>query len=149
MGEISMGEASVLEDASLVWSEEHVLVEPCLEEAPFKELCGDIVMGSIAPSTGLIDSICIELLYLTPTSSPLFPTTPSYVHALHESLGAIRGYYSSLNPYCAPEKICLQKSSGVLSLIMLLLFPWHLISLRGHQNFVCSIFSSVLLFTSF
>jgi len=39
MGEISRVSASVLEDASLVWSKEPILVEPCHDEAPFEELC--------------------------------------------------------------------------------------------------------------
>jgi len=67
MDEISKGDPSVLGDASLVWLEEPILVEPCLKEAPFfEQLCGDIVMDSVAPSIGLIDSICTKLLDLTP-----------------------------------------------------------------------------------
>jgi len=50
MGENSRGDVSVLEDASLVLSKVSVLVEPCLEEAPFQELCGDIMMDSTTPS---------------------------------------------------------------------------------------------------
>jgi len=38
IGEIFSGDASAIEDASLVWSKEPILVEPCREEAPFKEL---------------------------------------------------------------------------------------------------------------
>jgi len=62
------------------------------------------------PSIGLIDPICSKLLDSTPTSSLLLPTTASYLHAFHESLGAIRGYSPSCNPYCAyledvPRKI--------------------------------------------
>jgi len=105
MGEISRVNASVLEDASLVWLEEPILVEPCLEEAPFEELCGDIVMGSAAPALDLL----IELLNLTPTSFPLLPTTPSYVCAYHESLGDVRGYNPSLDPCCAYLEDVLRK----------------------------------------
>ena len=61
------------------------MVEPCLEKAPFEELCGDIVMGSTTPAIRLINPICTEPLDLISISSPLLPTTPSYVHAFHES----------------------------------------------------------------
>ena len=52
MGKTSKGDASVPEDASLVWSEEPVLVKPCLEEPPFEDFCGDVAMGNAAPSIG-------------------------------------------------------------------------------------------------
>ena len=51
------------------------MVESYLEDAPFQELCGDIVMGSATPSIKLIDSICTTLLELTHTLSLLLPTT--------------------------------------------------------------------------
>ena len=54
--------ANAIEDDSLAWSKELILIEPYLEEAPFKDLCGDDVMGT-TPSIGHIDSICIDLLY--------------------------------------------------------------------------------------
>jgi len=59
---------------------------------------------------GHTDSICSELLDSTPISSPLPPTTASYVHAFHEFLGDIIGCFSSFGPYCAyledvPRKI--------------------------------------------
>jgi len=109
MGETSTSDVSVLEGAHL-FGQTPVLVEPCPKEAPFEELCGDIVMGSATPGIGLIDPICIKPLYLTPTSSPSLPTTPSYVHAFHASLCDIRGYNPSFDPYCAyledvPRKI--------------------------------------------
>jgi len=63
------------------------------------ELCGDMVMGSAAFSIGLINSICTQLLNLTPTSFPLFPTTSSYVHAYHDPLGHITAYNHSFDPY--------------------------------------------------
>jgi len=48
-GETARDNASVLEYALLVWSKELVLVEPCCEEAPFKELFADNVMSSATP----------------------------------------------------------------------------------------------------
>jgi len=110
MGETSRGDVSVLEDASLLKSKEFTLVDPHLEEAPFVEFCGDLVMGIDTPSIEHIDPICHEPLDLTPTSSSLRPITPFPVHAFPESLGDIRGYNSSLDPYCAyledaPRKI--------------------------------------------
>ena len=43
------------------------------------------------------------LSYLTrpPSSSFLLATTPSHLHAFHESLGVFRGYHPSFGPYCA------------------------------------------------
>ena len=52
------------------------MVKSHLEEAPFVEFGGDLVMGIDTPSIEHIDPICNEPLDLTPTSSPLFPTTP-------------------------------------------------------------------------
>jgi len=77
-----------------------ILVESCFKEAPFEEICGDIVMGSVAPSIGLTDPIYTELLDSTSISSPLLLTSPSHLHAFHEFLGGIRGYYPSFDPYC-------------------------------------------------
>ena len=110
MGEISRSDVSVLEDDSLNQSKELTLVEPHLEEAPFVEFCDDIVMGSDTPSIEHTDPICSELFNLTLTSSPLLATALSHVHAFHESLGDIRGYNPSFDPYCAylgdvPRKI--------------------------------------------
>jgi len=51
------------------------LVEPCLEEASFEELCNDIVMGSTTSSIGLIDPIRTKPLDLTPFH-PLFSYHP-------------------------------------------------------------------------
>jgi len=101
MGETSRGDVGVLEDASLVWSKKHAMIEPCLKEPPFKELCGDVVMGSDTPSIEHTDPICFELFDLTPTSSPLLPTTPSHLYAYHESLSDIKGYSPNLDLYCA------------------------------------------------
>jgi len=100
MDETSCGDVDVLEDASLVRLKEHELVEPCLKEPPFEELCSDVVMGSDTPSIKHTDPIFSELVNLTLTSSPLLPTTPSHLHDYHESLGDIRGYYPNLDPYC-------------------------------------------------
>jgi len=55
---------SILEDNSLSWPKELTLVAPHLEEAPFVEFCGDIMMHSNTPSTGLIDLVCNEPLEL-------------------------------------------------------------------------------------
>ena len=78
MGEISRGDVSVVEDGSLTWSKALTLVEPHLEEAPFVEFSGDFVMGTDTPSIEHTDPICDEPLDLTPVSSPLLPTTPSF-----------------------------------------------------------------------
>jgi len=77
------------------------LVGPYLEEAPFEELCDDSLVVSAAPTIEHIDPIYTEPLDLSPISSPLLPTTCSHLHAFHESLGDIRGYNPSLDPYCA------------------------------------------------
>ena len=74
------------------------MVEPHLEEAPFAEFCGDVVMGTDNPSIEHTDPICNESHDLTPISSPLLPTATSHLHAYHESLGDIRGYYTSFDP---------------------------------------------------
>jgi len=75
MGDISRGDASDLEDDSLDWSKELCLLEPYLEEAPFKKFYGDIVMGSDTPSIGHTKPICTKLLDSTPVSSLLLPAT--------------------------------------------------------------------------
>jgi len=49
----------------------------------------------------LIESTYIESLNLTPISSSLLSTNPSYLHAFHESLNDIRGSHSSFDSYCA------------------------------------------------
>jgi len=87
MGETSRVDVIVLEDISLLRSKKLIVVEPDLEEAPFMEHCGDLVMGIDTPSIEHIDPICHEPPDLTPTSSPLPPTTPFLVHAFPESLG--------------------------------------------------------------
>jgi len=58
MGEISRGDVSILEDDLLSWSKELTLVEPHLEEAPFMEFCGDVVIGTNTPSIKHTDPIC-------------------------------------------------------------------------------------------
>jgi len=126
------GDVSVLKDASLVWLVKPLLVKPCLEEAPFEELYGDIVLCSTTPSIRLIDPIYNEALDLTPISCPLPPTTPSHLHAYHESLRDIRGYNPFFDVYCACLEDVPRKIIGVTSLIMLLIFLLYLMSLRGH-----------------
>jgi len=101
MGEISRGNVSVQEDDSLCLSKEFTLVEPHLKEAPFAEFCGDVVMGTDTYSIEHTDPICNEPLDLTPISSPLLPTSPSYMLTFHESLFDIRGYNPSFDLYCA------------------------------------------------
>jgi len=110
MGEIFRGDVSVLEDTSLLRSKQLTLVEPHLPEAPLEEVCGDLVMGTDTPSIRPTDPIRNEPLDLTPTSSPLPPTIPSHLHAFRESLGDIKGYNPSFDPYCSylddvPRKI--------------------------------------------
>ena len=51
-------DASVLENASIFRSKKLTLVEPHLKQAPFEDLCDEIMMGSATSSIGLIDSIC-------------------------------------------------------------------------------------------
>jgi len=65
MGRHSRGDVSVIEDGSLDQLIKLCLVEPYLEETPFEEFCGDVVVGSAVRSIGLIDSICIVLFDLT------------------------------------------------------------------------------------
>jgi len=101
MGEPSGGDVSVLEDASLLRSKELTFVEPHLEDAPLEELCGDLMMETYTPSIGPTNPIGKEPLDLTPTPSTLPPTSPSHLHAFHESLGDIKGYNPSLDSHCA------------------------------------------------
>jgi len=101
MGEIFRGDVSVLDDTSLLRSKELTLVRLHLEEAPFEELCGELVMGTDTPSIGPTDPIGNKPLDLTPSSSPLPLTIRSHLQTFHESLGDIKGYNPSLNPYCA------------------------------------------------
>jgi len=100
MGEISRGDVSVLEHASLVWSKALVLVAPHLEEAPFADVYGDVVMGGTTPSIGLIEPICNEPLDLTPLH-PLYFPPPPLICMLIMTLGDIKGYNPSFDPYCA------------------------------------------------
>jgi len=110
ISETSTGDVRVLKDDSRSCSKELRLFGPHLEDAFFVEFCGDVVMGSDTPSIKHIDPICNEPLDLTLASSPLLPTTPSHLHAFHESLGDIRSYNPSFVSYCAyledvPRKI--------------------------------------------
>jgi len=86
------------------------MVKPCLKEAPSEELCGDDVMVTKTLSIGLKDPICTNPSHSMPVSSPLLPTTLSYLHAFHISLGVLEGLTPSFVPYCAyledvPRKI--------------------------------------------
>jgi len=62
MGEKTKGDIRDIKDFSPERLKQLCLAEPCLEEAPFVELYGHIVMGSATSSIGLIDSIRIDLL---------------------------------------------------------------------------------------
>jgi len=110
MGEISKSDVSILEDDSLRLSKGLTLIKPHLEEPPFVEFCGDVVMDTNTHNIKDTDPICNEPLDLTPILSPLLPMTPSNLHAYHVSVGDIRGYNPSFDPYCAyledmPRKI--------------------------------------------
>ena len=52
------------------------MVEPHLEQAPFVEFDGDIVLGSDTPRIVHIIPIYFELFVSTSISSPLLPTAP-------------------------------------------------------------------------
>jgi len=108
------------------------LVVPYLEEAPFVEFDGNLVLNSDTPSIEHIDPICHKQLDLTPTSSPLISTTPSHLHAFHESLGNNRGYNPSVDPYCAYLKDVPSKIMWSIFFDNTFDFLWHLVSLRGH-----------------
>jgi len=58
-------------------------------------------MVSATPNIEFIDFICTEPFDSIPISSNLRPTIPSHLHAFHESLGDIRWYHPSFDPYCA------------------------------------------------
>jgi len=101
MGESSEGDASFVKDDLLDCSEEPTLIEPLLKETPFNELYGDGVVVAAIPSIEHIDPIRTESLDLAPISSFFLPTTPSHLHAFYESVGDIRGYIPSFDPYSA------------------------------------------------
>jgi len=70
MGELCRGDISVIKNESLVRLKGMTLVEPFLKEAPFKELCGDVVLGSAAPHIGRIEST--HFIPFTPYYTLLF-----------------------------------------------------------------------------
>jgi len=98
----------------------------------FEEFSGDIVIDSADSSIGLIESSCTKPLDLTPTSSPLLLKTPTNLHAFHASLGDISGSHPSFGLCCVYLENTSKKSCGVLSLIILWIFQWDLVSLRDH-----------------
>ena len=100
MSEPYRGDVTVLEDDFPTWSKEPILVEPQLEEAPFEDLCDDSLVVGAIPSIDYTDPICTEPLDSTRISSPLLPSTPSHLHAFHESLGDINGFHPSFDPCC-------------------------------------------------
>jgi len=110
MGETFKGDVSVQKDNALDRTKELCLDDPYLEEAPFEKHCGDILMSSDTPSIGHAHRICTEPPNSTPISSLLLPSNPSHLHAFHKSVGDIRGYTLSFDPYYAlledvPRKI--------------------------------------------
>jgi len=110
MVEISLSDASSMEDVSLSWSAGLTLAEPYLGEAPFEEFSDNVEMGNAILSMGLIDSIYTKPLASMPISSPFLPITPSRFHACHESLCGIRGSHPLFDLYRAylgdvPKKI--------------------------------------------
>jgi len=62
MGDLSISEASIVEDDFLTWLKELALVKPYLKEAPCEDLCGDYMMVSTTPNIRHRDSICISNL---------------------------------------------------------------------------------------
>ena len=85
------------------------MLKSSFEETPIEESCGDSVVVGVNPTVEHVNPICTESLTLIPISSPLLPTTPSDLHALYESLGDLRGYNLSFDPYCAYLKDMLGK----------------------------------------
>jgi len=102
------------------------------------EFRGDVVMGTDTPSIEHTDPICNESLNLTRISSPLLPTAPSHLHAYHESPCDIRGYDPNLED--VPRSIMWSTFFD---------YTFDFSMAFDATYFVCSIFSSVLLFTSF
>ena len=85
---------------------------------------------------------------MTPTSSLLLVTTPSHLHAYPESLGDIRGYNPSFDPYCAYLEDLLRKIMWSTFFEHTVDFSMVFDEFKEATNFVYSVFSSVLLFTS-
>jgi len=71
MGEISRGDTSDIEDVSLGWLEEVILVEQYLEE-----FHGDVMMVSAAPSIGRTDPFVPSLLTQHPFHPLSFSSPP-------------------------------------------------------------------------
>jgi len=81
MGKISRGDASVLKEALPIWLEEPVLVEPCLEKAPFEEFCGDIVMGRLPLVLDLLTPFVLSYTTRRSFHPPHFP--PPHLMCMH------------------------------------------------------------------
>ena len=77
IGEISRGDGSVLEDASLLGSKKLILGVPHLEEASVMECDDDVVWDDHTHSIARIDPIYPELFHSTPISSLVLAPTPS------------------------------------------------------------------------
>jgi len=110
MGETSRGDDNVIEDVSLLRSKELTLVVPHLEEPPFVEFDGDLVLNSDTPSIEHINPIALNYLTQHPFHPLYLLPPPSYMYTCRESLGDIRGYSPSFDPCCGylgdvPRKI--------------------------------------------
>jgi len=99
MGESPTGGASSIEGDSLDWSRDIKVLE-----LSFEELYSDDVRVGAAPSIEHIEPICTKSFDLTPYFIHFIPTTPSHLHAFHESLDDTRGYNPYSNPYCAHQE---------------------------------------------
>jgi len=80
MGESPRGNASFVKDDSFDWSGGIALLEPSFEEYSIN----DVRVGA-ALKIEHIDPIYTKSLDLVPISSLILPTTPSHLHAFHES----------------------------------------------------------------
>ena len=133
MSEPSKGGVSVIEDDSLARSIELSLVDPYFEEPPFEELYSNDVLVGAALSIGHMSSIYTEPLDLSPH---IIPTTFKWL-LLFVCISQV--HYVTLECIIPPliyiihaERTRLEESCRVLSLIMILIFLWHFISLRCH-----------------
>jgi len=80
---------------------------------------------------GILTPFVLSYLTQCPFRPHYFPPSLS-INAFHESLGDLRVSQPSFDPYCVyledvPAEIMWSTFS-----VMLLIFVWHLMSLRGH-----------------
>jgi len=81
MGELFMGDSSVLEDASLLSSKELTLVEPYLENTLFVKFCSDVVMVMLLQVLGIVTLFVLSYLTRLPFY-PFFPL-PTPLRCMH------------------------------------------------------------------